>query len=266
MRDALRFWSEDVGVDGFRCDYAVGVPTDFWAVTIAEMNAARPNSPLLWFAEAEAPSLHDAGFELTYSWQGFGSIQGVIAGSDLPESVYSSYLNEVAAIPEHCRKLRFVTNHDETSWNAPAPTMYGGVAAMQCAQAITAFLPGVPLVYNGQEVGCNQVLHLFEDVPIDWSTHPELRAWYTSLLTTRAQHEAFQGTALSFHPAENLFVAERVDGTGTARALLVVNVRNFAQDFNFAAWTASDWTEAFTGNAMPATSNLGPFAIRLYVR
>lgn len=266
MADALRFWSEDVGVDGFRCDYAVGVPTDFWAPVIAELNAARPDAPLLWLAEAEAPSLHDAGFELSYSWQGFGAVEGVVAGGELPESIYASYLSEVAPLPEGHRKLRFVTNHDETSWNAPAPSMYGGVEAMQCAQAITAFLPGVPLVYNGQEVGSDQVLNLFEDVPIDWSTHPELRSWYAALLGARSTHPAFAGTELSFHPADEVFVAERVDASGVAKAFLVANVRGFSQSFDFGPWGASEWTEVFTEAGMPSTATLAPFEVRMYVR
>ena len=30
MIEMMRWWVEDVGIDGFRCDVAEMVPTDFW--------------------------------------------------------------------------------------------------------------------------------------------------------------------------------------------------------------------------------------------
>lgn len=266
MVAAMRFWSEDIGVDGFRCDYAVGVPYDFWSTTIADLNAQRPDAPLLWLAEADASALHDVGFEVSYSWQGYGAVEGVIAGGALPETIYAAYANEQAELPVGHRKLRFVTNHDETSWNAAAPVLFGGVAAMQCAQAITAFLPGLPLVYNGQEVGSDQMLNLFEDVPIDWSTHPELRSWYTTLLMTVRDHPALRGGELAYHPDEDVFVAERLGTDGTSRALLVANVRDVAVTFDYAQWFGGAWEEVFSGAAMPASGSVGPFGVRLFVQ
>lgn len=266
MLDAMRFWVEEVRVDGFRCDYAVGVPEDFWSVAIAELSSLRLEEPLLWLAEAEAPSLHDVGFVCSYSWQGFGAIKGVIVDGELPETVYASFLNEQASLPDGHLKLRFVTNHDETSWDSPAPTMYGSIRAMQCAQAIAAFLPGVPMVYNGQEVGSDQTLNLFEDVPIDWLTHPELRGWYASLLQAHATHPALGGAALSFHPADDVWVGERWDASETSHALLVANVRSQSLAFNYAAWNSDDWTELFTGEGMPDSETLEPHEVRLFLR
>lgn len=266
MVAAMRFWSEDIGVDGFRCDYAVGVPNDFWATTIVDLNAERPDAPLLWLAEADAASLHDVGFEVSYSWQGYGAVEDVVANGALPNAIYTAYANEQAELPAGHRKLRFVTNHDETSWNAAAPSLFGGVEAMQCAQAITAFLPGLPLVYNGQEVGSSQMLNLFEDVPIDWSTHPELRSWYTTLLTTVRDHPALKGTDLVYHPDEDVFVAVRLGADGEARALLVANVRNFAVSFDYAPWLGPDWEEVFSGAGMPVSGTLGAFGVRLFVQ
>lgn len=266
MIDAMRYWVTQVGVDGFRCDYADGVPLDFWTTAIAELNAERPDVPILWLAESQSAGMHEAGFDLSYSWQGMGAIQQVLVEGELPELVYTQYLNEQNQLPTGQRKLRFITNHDETSWNAPAPSLYGGLSGMKCAQAITAFLPGVPLVYNGQEVGSDQMLNLFEDVPIDWTTNPELRTWYADLMSACANHPALIGTSLTFYPANDVFVAERTNASGTARALLVANVRNQSTSFDFSPWWSASWTEVFTGDAMPETTSIGAHQVRLYVQ
>ena len=58
MAEALRFWVEEVGVDGFRCDVAGFVPLGFWEEVRAELETTRP---VFLLAEWEERDLHAQG-------------------------------------------------------------------------------------------------------------------------------------------------------------------------------------------------------------
>ena len=67
MVDALKFWIEEVGVDGFRCDVAGEVPTDFWDEARPKLQES--NDDLLRLSrEASKPELQVNGFDMGYNW------------------------------------------------------------------------------------------------------------------------------------------------------------------------------------------------------
>ena len=65
MTEAMVWWVREVDVDGFRCDVAGFVPTDFWDTARREMEAVKP---VFMLAEWEARDLHTAAFDMTYAW------------------------------------------------------------------------------------------------------------------------------------------------------------------------------------------------------
>ena len=66
MIQAMKFWVVR-GVDGFRCDVAGEVPTDFWETAMDTLRQYNPNVFML--AEAEKPELHNKAFDMSYSWE-----------------------------------------------------------------------------------------------------------------------------------------------------------------------------------------------------
>ena len=58
MIDAMKFWVEQVGVDGFRCDAADYVPFEFWKDCVAQLRATGHN--LLMLAEGSRKDHFDA--------------------------------------------------------------------------------------------------------------------------------------------------------------------------------------------------------------
>lgn len=225
MRRAMRYWVEDVGIDGYRCDVAELVPLDFWAEAIAELRAIKP---VLMLAEGADPALYGAGFDLTYAWNTYGAMKEVWRGRSA-RFLVENVREERADYPPGAGRLRFTTNHDETAWDDTPIALFGGIEGAQAAAVLAATLPGTPLIYNGQEVGSTQRLPLFEQMPIDWDEHPAMRAFYENLLTIRAASTALlQGEfAPVEHDAPDDVVAfERV--AGDEQALVVVNVRDRA--------------------------------------
>jgi hypothetical protein len=75
---------------------------------------------------------------------------------------------ELAAMPAGGMRMHFTTNHDETAWDNPPVTLFGGAAGARAAFVAMALLPGRPLIYNGQGVESPQRLGLFVRDPIVW--------------------------------------------------------------------------------------------------
>lgn len=65
MTQALVYWVKDFNIDGYRCDTAGFLPTDFWDNARAEMDAVKP---VFMLAEWESRDLHKKAFDMTYSW------------------------------------------------------------------------------------------------------------------------------------------------------------------------------------------------------
>ncbi len=220
MTDALRFWLTQ-GVDGFRCDVAEMVPIGFWRDALAELRAVKP---VLMLAEGATPDLYDAGFDLTYDWTLYGAMKEVWKQGK-PATTLTAPL---ALVPGRL-KLRFTTNHDETAWDRPPVFAFNGSRGALAAFATVALLPGVPLVYNGQEGGSIEQTGLFEKQPLP-APDPEVRAHYEDLLALRTRHDVLRRGALVVHDTgPDVLAFERVlpaeAGQAEQRVLAVVNLR-----------------------------------------
>ena len=65
LTDAMKYWVSEVDIDGYRCDVAGFVPTDFWNNVRKELDAIKP---VFMLAEWEDRDLHAAAFDMTYAW------------------------------------------------------------------------------------------------------------------------------------------------------------------------------------------------------
>jgi len=113
MIDAMKFWVDKYGIDGFRCDVAGWVPIDFWKEMRVELDKVKD---LFFLAEAEEPLMHEA-FHMTYGWE-FHHIMNKIAQGKEGKAAIIKYLEEQPNKykPEDIR-MQFTSNHDENSWN-----------------------------------------------------------------------------------------------------------------------------------------------------
>lgn len=225
MKRVMRYWVEEFDIDGYRCDVAWGVPGDFWMEAIRELRSIKP---VLMLAEADDPRMHDYGFDLTYGWPFYHKMKEVWEGA--PSDSLSKLVASVeAALPEGGQRLRFTTNHDETAWDAPPIELFNGVEGAKAAAVLSVTLPGVPLLYNGQEAGNEVALGLFEKMAIDWEAHPELRTFYTDLLGLYHGSEAIRDGSLTLLPevaGRDALAYELVEGE--ERIFVAVNVRDRA--------------------------------------
>jgi glycosidase len=111
--------------------------------------------------------------------------------------------------------MRFSSNHDENAWDAPDVKKFGARGAKLAAVLVNT-LPGIPLLYNGQEVGNTKKLKLFEKISIDWKDGIEFRTLYAKLFDLRKNDPAFSGgemLRLSTSNSRRVYAFARISGT-----------------------------------------------------
>jgi glycosidase len=191
MIAAMRYWLEEFGIDGFRVDAAGFVPDDFWREALPELRAAVPRRILL-LAEWGDLKMHRFGFDLTYGWDAYSRLKAVWRGAPADTFVRGE-LADLRAMPPGGMRMRFTTNHDETAWDNPPVTLFGGTAGARAAFVAMALLPGRPLLYDGQEVESPQKLRLFYSDSIAWDQPraAEARAFYARVLRLTRTDPAF---------------------------------------------------------------------------
>ena len=257
MIDAMRFWVDSVGVDGFRCDVADQVPVDFWTECIDNLRAAAKPRNLIMLAEGANPDNFKAGFDLNYAWEFMGAIAQVMKGEAKVGKLLSVDKHEYENLDNGKFKLRFTTNHDEATKASPI-TLYGGPKASMAAFVATTMLHGGMLVYGSQEVGYPETINFFHYVPVDWNANPAMRDEYKKLIAIYNDHPALRssGKVVPFDDDENnVLIVDRV--LNNDNVLVVVNVRNDAHNVELPAmWAGKNVKNLFTGQEMQLSKRI----------
>lgn len=220
MSEMMCWWVRDVGIDGFRCDVAELVPTDFWNEARRKLDAIKP---VMMLSEGSIPEHHVEAFDLTYSWNIYDVLGSLLKGKRAPEIIDAILRNETLQFPAGSLRMRFTTNHDKNAWDAPAVTKFGP-DGLALGTVLVETLPGVPLVYTGEEVSNDRKLSLFEKVSVDWARPDSMRRLFTALHRARRDHPALvRGEMLRVRTDadERVYAFER--RSGTDRVLVVLN-------------------------------------------
>jgi glycosidase len=136
--------------------------------------------------EAEPELLHKA-FNMNYGWE-FHHIMNSIAQGKAGADDVIGYFGKVDSIyPQGSYMMHFTSNHDENSWNGTVYERMGDAAKTMAALSFT--VPGMPLIYSGQEAGNDKRLEFFEKDEIDWS-EPALYGFYKKLIDAKEENSA----------------------------------------------------------------------------
>src|SRR5437660_10060308 len=111
MTDMLKYWIREFDLDGFRCDVAGEVPTDFWENARAELEKIKPEIVML--AEASKPDLMVKAFDLDYAWPLHSTLTSVLTGSSPATAIRAAWESEAKDWPRGALHMRFSDNHDE---------------------------------------------------------------------------------------------------------------------------------------------------------
>ena len=192
MIAAMKFWLTETRIDGFRCDVAAEVPTDFWKECITALEAVQPD--IFMLAEAEKPELHQVGFDASYAWSAMHDMSDLYKGK-MNLMKFDSLMNtNISSHPAKAPRMFFTTNHDENSWNGTEYEKFGDAAK---AFAVFSQTMGhsIPLIYSGQELPNKRRLKFFVKDTIQWTGNYEMAAFYKSLLSLRKRNPALHTDA-----------------------------------------------------------------------
>ena len=145
MTDALTFWVRECDIDGYRCDVAGLVPTPFWNQARAALDAVKP---VFMLAEWAEPELHEQAFDMTYGWYLYDAMSNIARGQADARAI-AQCVQKQQAYPKDAHRMLFTTNHDLNAWRTSDAELFDD--RLKPFAVLAATLPGMPLVYGGQE-------------------------------------------------------------------------------------------------------------------
>jgi glycosidase len=183
--ESMKYWLREADVDGFRCDVAMMVPLDFWKQNRIELDKVKN---VFMLAEGEGPEFHRNGFDMTYGWDYMNLCIKIAKGRKKAADMYAYFQEATHKYLPGDNIMYFTTDHDENSWNG---TDYErlGKAAVPAFEVLSAMVPGMPLVYSGQESILDRRLSFFEKDSISWGQYP-FNDFYKKLLKLKNSNKA----------------------------------------------------------------------------
>ena len=207
----LLSWIATYDVDGFRFDTADDpyganrlIPLDFWKSLRSALLAAKPG--LILLGEEEDPDLAQTAFDIDYGWHldgiytppagGLQQVAGSGASSTYPASLLEQgWTYQKTGYPATMLHLSLLQDWDLDD----DLKLYGGVAGTMAAAVFDFTIDGVPMIFNGEEVG-NDTGGVNTRTKIDWNgpNAATMTPFYASLVALRNAHTALQQGTVSW--------------------------------------------------------------------
>jgi glycosidase len=267
----MKYWVEEVDIDGYRADVAGFVPIDFWNNVRQELDAIKP---VFMLAEWESRDMHARAFDMTYAWDWREKMHALATGHGDMNGLFVYYSWNESAYPKDALRMKYISNHDTNAWEGTQYEAFGD--ALEAAIVLSVVGDGVPLIYNGQEAGLNKRLAFFEKDEIQWQPHP-IGDLYKQLLQLKKQntalwngrHGATMQRVWNNVPMQVLSFV-RQNQQDKVLALLNFSGESQAVKLEEEALYAGDYLEYFTGESVTLSGDseitIPAWSYRLYIR
>jgi cyclomaltodextrinase / maltogenic alpha-amylase / neopullulanase len=273
FRNNLVHWVKDVGVDGFRADVAGAVPADFWDEAREALDKVNPN--VIMLAESDVPVHHLKAFDISYNFPYYSALQAVVVNGESAERIRQQWEKARAAFPRGSFLLHFNDNHDHNRANV----VFGEKAAL-ATSVLNFTLDGIPLLYNGEEVGDSTAPQQQSHVAIRWDIwkpesqrrtsiagqqNAKLRV-YKQLIQMRKDESALTSGELTWVNNSNQDgVVSFIRKKGTEEILVLINLSNRITkiEVDVPAANYADARDLLKGRTLPAAAAPGKFGTQL---
>ena len=269
--ESMKYWLQNADVDGFRCDVAMMVPLDFWKDCRQELDKVKK---VFMLAEAEGVEFHRNGFDMTYGWDYMNICNKIVKGEKTAKDLYQYFNDWDMKYWDDDYIMYFTTNHDENSWNGTEYERLGDAAKAMAVMSAT--VPGMPLVYTGQESALKHRLRFFDKDTIAWGNYP-LADFYTKLLHLKQTNKALNVDMMGDYDFDFLLDKEVehhfafVRSRDKNKILAIFNLSAKPSTINLnRKEAAGKYTELFTGQKLTTQGAINikiePWGYRLFVQ
>lgn len=266
MIRCMQYWVEEVGIDGFRCDHAVGVPAPFWNAAVYQLKSV--NSEIMMLAEASAaPSLTAYAFDSCYNDMLYGQAlmtPGGVALASIQDGMVLSPKYAQGSFP-----MNYLDNHDKNSYEGTIVGRFGDAYAPLLA--LSFLTPGMPLIYTGNEEGYDHEIEFFEKDTIKWDAEPKYAPLITALSKLKVENPALASTNadLEILDTDNskVFAFSRTNGDHTViyiGNLYYEAVENVSADLGFTNATCAIRRDGSAADTQTADMTAADFKNKTY--
>lgn len=269
MTDVMKYWVEEYNVDGFRCDVAGMVPCSFWDSTRKVLDEIKP---VFMLAEDEQENcLVEKAFDMNYSWE-LHHILNYIAKGTMDARDLRNYFKQQDNIYDPAiYRMNFTSNHDENSWNGSEFERFGEAA--EAFTLLTFTVPGMPLIYSGQETGMQKRLRFFDKDTIAWNEN-KWKDIFTRFIELKKGNSVFENGAtggnmkvLSGKGSKKVFAFERVNDD--QHAVVIVNLTDKKTEYKIKEDKIfeGDYLDYFADEdaKIDKTIELAPYGYKVYI-
>ena len=240
MIEAMKYWVKEFDIDGFRCDFATGVPLDFWERAKSEVNAVKK---ITWLAEGDDPAYMSV-FDFDYAWAFNTALNDFGKNQDITK--LKSACKDLFNNPAYKGKGRMVylTNHDLNAYDGTEFTRLGDNVIPLSVLYFTIY--DMPLIFNGQEIGANKSMGLFDVNPVSWTpVNPTIQTLFKKLTQLKRSQLALANGknrgALNFYDVTDANIVAYSRKTADNEVLILLNFSKAPVNFRFSG-TAPDGT------------------------
>lgn len=245
--EACKYWLKKFDIDGYRFDamWAVNARNSGFGMKLRTvLKSIKPDILLLAEASAEDKKVFDAGFDAAYDWRNdttwishwcwqydYHATNSLTIFNYPDEGKRTAKLKEAlfSGDTTHLR-LRFMENNDLPSF------LYDhDLSTTKMVAALLFSLPGIPMLYNGQEIGNN--VKMYSSKPVFKSTQSILSSdsnnnfdYYQKLIQLRKQYTALRSTnmqSLNVADANTVFALRR--WTDGEECIVIMNMSKHEQ-------------------------------------
>jgi glycosidase len=184
MIDCMLYWVTEFDVDGFRCDYAPGVPADFWEEARTELDKVKD----IYMLEEDLGGVAEANlnyaFDSNYATKVYETLMAVGKDSKTADKL-KLYIPKAG---NNTFPMYYLDNHDVNSYDRTIAEAFSE-DVMPSMYSLIFTLPGVPMIYSGDEIAYDKAIAFMEKDTIDWDrTGSDYRDLIRSLSDIKTGH------------------------------------------------------------------------------
>jgi len=259
---SMKSWVLKANIDGFRCDFADGPPSDFWKQAIDTLRNIKSHK-LLLLAEGGRPANYTSGFDYNFGFNFYGNLKRIYRNNRSVKSIDSVNVKDYIGATDGQGIVRYLTNHDVNSSDGTPLDLFGGKKGSMAAFVVVAYMKGIPLIYNGQEIGTPfRLVFPFTKTYLDWTiNNPDVTAEYKKIIAFRNNNETVRRGELTSYSSDDVCAFTKT--AGSKKVFVLSNLRNKSVTYVVPETLANTkWRDAFNSSKIKIGNSitLEPYA------